>query len=184
MPVSRWSAEGDVSAAARRMAGPALELPNAADHRPQAVLDVAGRTGAALEAVEDIDDRVLGQDAPRGDALGQLGDEEDARAGRPERRRRPVEADPIGVRLDDGARASGRGKRREPAPIAGKRAEIDCQASRRRLETRGSCEGFGDHAGSHSMGSLRFLNMRAIPPSRRRAASISPRSLVKSLRAR
>ena len=61
-------------------------------------------------------------------------DEEHARPGRPQRRRGLGEADPISIGLDDRGSAPGRGAAGERAPIVGKRAEVDREASRRLLK--------------------------------------------------
>ena len=74
-------------AATRGEGRPALELLFAADHGRKAMLDIVGRIGPALEAVEHIDRGLRRQDAPRRDPFAEMGDEEDARAGGPERRR-------------------------------------------------------------------------------------------------
>ena len=78
--------------------------------------------GGRLEAVQDIDFRFVREQAAGHDALAKVGDEKDSRACRPQRRRRPLEADPIGVGLDHGARPSGRGDAGKGAPIVGERA--------------------------------------------------------------
>ena len=67
------------------------------------MFDIVGRISVLFQAVEDIYDRLLGEEAPGGEAFGQLGDEEDPRAGGPQRRAGLVEADPVSVGLDDGA---------------------------------------------------------------------------------
>ena len=51
------------------------------------------------------------QHAPRRDPLVEVGDEEDARARVPERRRRFGDADPVSIGLDDGGAAPGRARR-------------------------------------------------------------------------
>ena len=67
--------------------GPALKLLLAADHRRQSMLGVVRRIGPALEAVQHIDPSFRRQNPARRDPLIQVGDEEDARARLPERRR-------------------------------------------------------------------------------------------------
>ena len=90
-------------AVARRKLGPALKLLGAADCGPQGVSGVVSRISVLFQTVEDIDDRFLGEEAPGGEAFGQLGDEEDPGAGGPQRRAGLVEADPVSVGLDNGA---------------------------------------------------------------------------------
>ena len=112
MPVSRCKARGRGPAAPRGERGPARKLLFAADDRREAMVRIIRRVCTGFEAVEHVD-RGLRQDLARRDPLAQMGDEENARAGRPERRRSLGEADPIGVGLDDGRAPSGRGAARQ-----------------------------------------------------------------------
>ena len=128
MPVSRWIAQGLVRSATRGEGGPALELLFAADRGRESMLGIVGRIGPALEAVEHIDRGLRRQRPPRRDPLVEMGDEEDARARGPQRRRGFGDADPVSVGLDDGGATSGRGAARKVAPIVGERAEVDREA--------------------------------------------------------
>ena len=130
MPVSRCRAQALGAPRRLRQARPALELPFASDHRLQAMFGVVRRIGAGLEAVQDINLRLIGQQAPRGKTLAEMGDEEGAGARGPQRRRRPVEADSIGVRLHHRRASSGRRAFGEPAPIVGERDEVDRETAR------------------------------------------------------
>ena len=123
-------------AAAGRKLGPALKLLGAADGGLEVICRIVVRIGVLFQAVEDIDDRFSWQDAPGGEAFAELGDEKDPGAGGPQRRAGLAEANPVGVGLDDGPCATGRGPAREPQPVLGKRFEIDRQAARRRFEGR------------------------------------------------
>ena len=149
---------------------------------------VAG-IGGRLEAVQDIDFRFVREQAAGGEALAKVGDEEDSRACRPQRRRRLVEADPIGVGLDHGAAASGRGDAGKGAPIVGKRAEIDGEApggARR----RGLVHICSSTPLSHEVALISAIDYARAVPSRqspyihRCGASLSPLSLAMSLGAR
>ena len=94
---------------------------------------VIRRVCSGFEAVEHVD-RGLWQDQARRDPLAPMGDEENARASRPQRRRSFGEADPVGVGLDDGRAPSRRGAGRKCAPIVGERAKIDREAPRSAVE--------------------------------------------------
>jgi hypothetical protein len=67
--------------------GPTLELLFAADCGREAMLNIVCRIGPALEAVEHIDRGLRRQHAPRRDPFAEMGDEENARARGPQRRR-------------------------------------------------------------------------------------------------
>ena len=122
--------------ALRGEGGPARELLLAADDRREAVARIVRRFRSALEAVEHVDRRLGGQEPARRDPLAQMGDEEDARAGRPQRRRGLGEADPVSVGLDDGGAPPGRGAAGELAPVVGQRAKVDREPPRRGLKAR------------------------------------------------
>ena len=109
------------------------------------MLDVVGRIGAGVEAVQHIDLRLRRQQAAGRNTLAEVGDEEGARAGGPQRRRRPIEADPIGVRLDHRGASAGRRQAGERAPVVGERGEIDGQTAGRAV---GRGDGLG-YLGSH-----------------------------------
>ena len=81
--------------------GPAGELLLAADHRREAMLGVIGGIGPMLEAVQHVDPSLAWQDAPGNKPLAEMGDEEHARAGGPERGRGFAKAGPVSVGLDD-----------------------------------------------------------------------------------
>ena len=101
MPVSKCSAKG------RERSQRASSAPRA-DHRRQARGGVVADLGAGLEAVEHIDPRVVSERRARPRALADMGDEEDAAAGAPQSGRGVLDADPVGVGLDDGAAGGGR----------------------------------------------------------------------------
>src|SRR5208337_1777885 len=110
--------------------GPALELPLASDDRLQAMRGIIDGVGARLQAVEDIDLRLIGQQAARGKTLAEMGDEEDPRARGPQRRRRLVEPDPVGVRLHHRRASPRRRAVGEAAPIVRECGKIDGEAAR------------------------------------------------------
>ena len=60
-----------------------------------------------------------------------MGDEEDARARGPQRRRSFGDAGPVSIGLDDGGATPRRRAARKVAPVVGQRAEVDPQAPRR-----------------------------------------------------
>ena len=130
MPVSRWSARWTGPAATGGEGGPALELLFAADCGREAMLDIVCRIGPALEAVEHIDRGLRRQRPPRRDPLVEMGDEENARARGPQRRRGFGDADPVSVGLDDGGATPRRGAARKVAPIVGERAKVDRETPR------------------------------------------------------
>ena len=111
--------------------GPALELLFAADRGREAMLDIVRRIGPALEAVEHIDRGLRRQHAPRRDPFAEMGDEEDARARGPQRRRSFGDADPVSIGLDDGGATPRRRAARKVAPVVGQRGKVDPQAPRR-----------------------------------------------------
>ena len=74
-------------AATRGEGGPALKLLFAADCGREAILNIVGRIGPALEAVEHVDRGLRRQHAPRRDPFAEMGDEENPRARGPKRRR-------------------------------------------------------------------------------------------------
>jgi len=94
---------------------------------------VVSRVGARLQTVEDIDFRLVGQETSCRHAFVELGDEERAGAGGPQRGSGLLEADPIGVRFDHGSALSGRSASSERSPIIRERAEIYGQAPRRAI---------------------------------------------------
>ena len=130
MPVSRWSAHGLVSPSRAREGGPALEVVFRSDDRRQAMTHIIRRVCARFEAVEHVD-LSLRQSPARRDPLAQMGDEKDARARIPQRRRGLGEADPVGVSLDDGCASPRRRQAGELAPVVGQSAEIDRKPPRR-----------------------------------------------------
>ena len=117
--------------ATRGEGGPALKLLFAADCGREAMLGIVGRIGPALEAIEHIDRGLRRQRPPRRDPLVEMGDEEDARARGPQRRRGFGDADPVSIGLDDGGATPGRGAARKVAPVVGERAEVDRETPRR-----------------------------------------------------
>ena len=155
MPVSRWSARRRWPSLPRGEGRPALKFLGAADRGPQAMLDVFGRVGAGLETVQHVDFGLRRQQAARGKPLAEMGDEEGARAGGPQRRRSPVEADPVGVGLDHRGARPGAAKICERAPVVGERAEIDGQAA-------GRVVGRGE--GGHASGFSRTATVGASKP--------------------
>ena len=130
MPVSRCSAHGLVSPRRAAKADQRASSVFAADDRRQAMARIVRRVCARFEAVEHVDLR-LRQEPARRDPLAQMGDEKDARARLPERRRGLGEADPVGVGLDDGGASPRRGQAGELAPVVGQSAEIDREPPRR-----------------------------------------------------
>ena len=110
--------------------GPAGEFVLAADHRRKAMLRVVRRIGPALEAVQHIDRGAVRQDAARRNPFAQMGDEEDARPGGPQRGRRLGDAGPVSIGLDDGRAAPRRDAARQLAPVVAKRAKVDHEPPR------------------------------------------------------
>lgn len=108
-----------------RRGGPFEEFAAVAEDGAQAVgakrLRMAGD-----QAVEHVDRR-LRQDFPRGDALGEMRDEERPAARPPQGRGDRREAAAIGIGLHHGAALGLRGARPERTPIRGDRREIDRQ---------------------------------------------------------
>ena len=131
MPVSRWIAQGTDPIPTRGEGGPARELLFAADRGREAMLGIVRRIGPALEAVEHIDRGLRRQHPPRRDPFAEMGDEEDARARGPQRRRGFGDAGPVSIGLDDGGATAGGGAARKVAPVVGQRAKVDPKPHRR-----------------------------------------------------
>ena len=127
MPVSRCRAQAlgrpRFSAASDQRSSSSF----ASDHGFQPVLGIVRQVGAAFQSIEDVDLRLVGQKGARGKPLAEMGDEEDAGARGPQRRRRPFDSSSIGVCLHHGRTTPGRGAIRELAPVVRQRVEIDCQ---------------------------------------------------------
>ncbi len=100
------------------------------------MLDGVGRVRARLEPVQQVNLRLRRQEAARRNPFAEMGDEESSRAGAPEGRRGPVEADPVGVRLDHRGASAGSGELRKRAPVVGERGEIDGQKTGRAVGRR------------------------------------------------
>src|ERR1700733_94986 len=111
--------------------GPARQFLFATDHGREAMLCIVRWVGPALEAVEHVDRRFRRQRLARREPLIEVGDEEDARARGPQRRRSFGEPDPVSIGLDDGGATPRRRATRQFAPVVSKRAKVDPKTHRR-----------------------------------------------------
>ncbi len=111
-----------IAAGRPAMLRPFVDLGHRAEDGTQVECAIDAR-GAGQQAVQHVDHRITGSGAhPPG--FRQMGDEEGAAARLPERRHGPLDADAVGVRLDDRGRVGPGAVAQEP-PVRRERIEVD-----------------------------------------------------------
>ena len=129
MPVSTWIAAFSFGPCARRKRSPFLDLLEGAEHRAQVEFRI-GRAGAGQEPVQHVDRRI-GRNGAGADRLAQMRDEEGAAAGTGKGRHGLLDADAIGVGLDDSRGVCAAGVVAQDAPVRGEGVEIDMEDATR-----------------------------------------------------
>ena len=102
---------------------PLLDLFQRAEHRPQVVRPVGG-SGAGQKAVQHVD-HGIGRGRAHAPSLDGVGDEEGAAAGAIERRHSLLDANAIGVGLDDRRRLGGADPCGQGAPVGDQGGQVD-----------------------------------------------------------